>query len=329
MTYSRTKRHLHAAAVAVLAASGIATPAQTQSWPARTVTAVIPLSAGNAIDVVGRAVLEQVSRQIGQPIVVENRAGAGGTLGANAVAKAAPDGYTILIHSSSFAAANAVYATLPYDTVKDFAPVIALGNQPSVLVTAPAKGFKTLGDLVAYAKANPGKLNFASAGVGSASHFAAERFRLAAGFQAQHVPFRGPNEALTDVVAGRVDFYFLPLAPALPMLRDGKLVALAVSTPKRTAALPDVPTTVESGLKDSSYLFWTGMFVHAQTPKPIVERLYEETRKAMATDVVKERFARLAVEPFAMTQAEFEKFFRDDLEATTKLVKDAGIPRTN
>jgi tripartite-type tricarboxylate transporter receptor subunit TctC len=207
--------------------------------------------------------------------------------------------------------------------------VIALGNQPSVLVISPAKGFKSLGDLIAYGKANPGKLTFASAGVGAASHLAAERFRLAAGFEGLHVPFRGPAEALGEVLAGRVDFYFLPLAPALPMLRDGKLIALAVSTPKRSPALPDVPTTTESGLKDSAYLFWTAMFAPAKTPKPILERLHEESRKALETELVKERLTKLAVEPFSMTQPEFEKFFHEDLASTAKLVKDAGIPRAN
>jgi tripartite-type tricarboxylate transporter receptor subunit TctC len=322
-------RALMIALAAACAVAMAAAAARAQPWPSRTITAVVPLSAGNAIDVVARAVLEQLSRQLGQPIVVENRVGAGGTLGANAVAKAAPDGYTLLVHSSSFSASNAIYANLPYDTLKDFIPVIALGNQPTVLVTAPSKGFATLGDLVAAAKAKPGALNFASAGVGAASHLAAERFRLAAGFQAQHVPFRGPNEALTDVMAGRVDFYFLPLAPALPLLQEGKLSALAVSTPTRSSALPNVPTTVEAGLQDASYLFWTAMFVPANTPRPIVDRLHEETRKALETPVVRERLARLAVEPFQMTAAEFEAYFRNDLAATIKLVREAGIPRSH
>ena len=313
--------YLGAALVALTSA------ASAQTWPARPITTIVPLSPGNAIDVVARAVLDQVSKQLGQPIIVENRVGAGGTIGANAVAKAEPDGYTILVHSSSFSASNAIYANLPYDTVRDFAPVIALGNQPTVLVTAPSKGFKTLNDLVSAAKANPGKLNFASAGVGAASHLAAERFRLAAKFEAQHVPFRGPNEALTDVMTGRVDFYFLPLAPALPLLQEGKLVALAVSTPQRSPALPDVPTTVEAGLKDSSYIFWTAMFAPAKTPRDVIEKLHAETRKALETPVVRERLAKIAVEPFPMSQAEFEKYFHADLASTLQLVKDAGVPR--
>ena len=304
--------------------------AQTpQAWPTRTITAIVPLSPGNAIDVVGRAVLEQVSRQIGQAIVVENRVGAGGTLGANAVAKAAPDGHTILVHSSSFASAAAIYSTLPYDTERDFAPVISLGLQPTVLVTAPSNGYKTLADLIAAAKAKPGEVTYASAGIGSASHFAAERFRMAADFRGQHVPFRGPNEALTDVMTGRVVFYFLPLAPALPLLQENKLIALTVSTEKRNASLPDVPTTAEAGIKDASYAFWTALFLPSGTPRAIVERWHEEALKALNTPVVQERLAKLAVQPFPMPLAEFEKYFRADVNANRKLVQDAGIPKTN
>jgi tripartite-type tricarboxylate transporter receptor subunit TctC len=303
--------------------------AQTPPWPSRTITAIVPLSPGNAIDVVGRAVLEQVSRQIGQTIVVENRVGAGGTIGANAVAKAAPDGHTVLVHSSSFASAAAIYSTLPYDTERDFAPVISLGLQPTVLVTSPSNGYKTLGDLIAAAKAKPGEITYASAGIGSASHFAAERFRMAAGFRGQHVPFRGPNEALTDVMTGRVHFYFLPLAPALPMLQEGKLVGLTVSTEQRNAALPDVPTTAEAGIKDASYAFYTALFLPAGTPRDIVERWHAEALKALGTPVVQERLAKLAVVPFPMSLPEFEKYFRDDVNGNRKLVQDAGIPKTN
>ena len=175
-----------------------------------------------------RVVLDQVSKQVGQTIVVENRGGAGGTLGANVVAKAAPDGHTILA-SGALATAHSLYPKLPYDTLRDFVPVIPLGQQPMVLVTAPSKGFKTLGDLITAAKAKPGELNFASAGVGSASHFAAERLRISAGFEAQHIPFRGATEGLTEDLAGRVDFFFVPLAPALSLIKDGRLVALAVT----------------------------------------------------------------------------------------------------
>src|SRR3954468_8470747 len=283
------------------------------NWPDRTITAVVPFAAGAANDIVGRIVFEQVSKQVNQPIVFENRPGAGGTLGANLVAKAAPNGYTVLVHSSSFASALSLYKTLPYDTFNDFAAVLPLGNSPTVLVVAPSKGYKTVADLIAAAKAKPGVMNFASAGLGSTSHLAAERFRLSAGIEAQHIPFRGPNEAFTEVLAGRIDFYFLPLAPALPLVKEGRLIALAVSTDTRALALPDVPTTTELGLKDSSYLFWTGIFVPAKTPREIVDRIHSESVKAMQIPVVQERLAKVGTEPMPMSVDEFGKYFREDV----------------
>ncbi len=308
--------------------SGLAqAPAPTPAhvWPERPIQAIVPFSAGAANDIAGRIVLEQVSKQINQPVVIENRPGAGGTTGANAVAKAQPNGYTILVHSSSFSAAYSLYKTLPYDTLNDFAAVIALAKTPTVLVSAPAKGFKTAGDLITAAKAKPGVMNFASAGIGSVSHLAAERFRLSAGIEAQHVPFRGPNEAFTELIAGRIDFYFLPLAPALPLLKEGTLTALAVSTDTRAGALPEVPTTSELGLKDSTYLFWTGIFAPAKTPRDILVRLYEETQKALQTAAVQERLAKAGAEPMSMSADEFGKYFREDVLATAKLMRELGI----
>jgi len=192
-------------------------------------------------------------------------------------------------------------------------------------VTAPAKGFKSAADLIAAAKANPGAMNFASAGIGSVSHLAAERFRLSAGIEAQHIPFRGPNEAFTEILAGRIDFYFLPLAPALPLVQQGQLTALAVSSEKRAMLLPDVPTTTELGLKDSTYLFWTGVFLPAKTPREIVNKLHEESRKALQVATVQERVAKTGNEPMPMTVAEFDTFFKDDVRATTKLMQQIGI----
>jgi tripartite-type tricarboxylate transporter receptor subunit TctC len=295
------------------------------NWPDRTITAVVPFAAGAANDIVGRIVFEQVSRQVNQPIVFENRPGAGGTLGANLVAKAAPNGYTMLVHSSSFGSALSLYKTLPYDTFNDFAAVLPLGNSPTVLVVAPSKGFKTVADLIAAAKAKPGAMNFASAGIGSTSHLAAERFRLSAGIQAQHIPFRGPNEAFTEVLAGRIDFYFLPLAPALPLVKEGQLTALAVSSEKRATALPDVPTTTELGLKDSTYLFWTAVFLPAKTPRDIVNKLHEESRKALLVPAVQERIAKTGNEPMPMTVDQFNAFFKEDVRATAKLMQQIGI----
>jgi tripartite-type tricarboxylate transporter receptor subunit TctC len=313
------------ACVSVVAAILASDVALAQGYPSRTISAVIPFAPGNANDVVGRIVLDQLSRQLGQPIVIENRSGAGGTTGVAHVAKSAPDGYTVLVHSSTFSAGYSLYKSLPYDTFNDFIAVIPFGIQPTVLVTAPSKDWKTLGELVAAAKANPGKLNYASAGVGAASHLAAERFRLSAGFTAQHIPFRGPVEALTEVMTGRIDFYFLPVAPALPLINEGKLRALAVSTAKRASALPNVPTTAEAGLKDASYAFWNGLFLPAKTPREIVTRLYQESEKALARPDVQQRLAKIGQDPLPMSTEEFEKYFRDDVTETAKLMKAAGV----
>ena len=276
-------------AVLVLAAG--ASAATADSWPSRAVQVVSPFTAGNANDIVGRVVLDQVSKQLGQAFVIENRPGGGGMIGAAFVAKADPDGYTVLLHSSSLSSHVVLHKTLPYDPLRDFAPVVLFGIQPSVLVAAPSKGFKTVADLVAAAKAKPGTLNFASAGIGSASHMAAERLRLAAGIDVQHIPFRGPVEAFTELMSGRIDFYFLPIAPALPVIGEGKVVALAVSTPKRAPALPNVPTTTEAGYPAATYLFWGGLSVPAGTPRPIIDKLHDETQKALDIPAIQERLA--------------------------------------
>jgi len=310
-------------AIALLSALATSTAA-AQAWPSRTITAIIPFAAGNANDIVGRIVLSQVEKQLGQTIVIDNRPGGGTIVGVSAVARAAPDGYTMLVHSSSFSASYSLHKSLPFDMFKDFVAVVPLGYQPMVLVTATAKPWKTLAELVAAAKAKPGALNYASAGVGAASHLAAERFRLSAGFTAQHIPFKGPVEAMTEVITGRIDYYFLPIAPALANIRSGKVRALAVSTAKRAVALPDVPTTAEAGLKDAAYFFWNGLFFPAKTPSDIVNRLHTETQKALAVAAVQERLAKVGQEPLSMTPAQFEKYFHDDVRDTARLMQTAG-----
>jgi tripartite-type tricarboxylate transporter receptor subunit TctC len=317
---------MHRAIMALAATWFIAAPgaASAQSWPSRPVTVVVPFTPGTAVDISARVVMDEVSRQIGQPVVVENRGGAGSTIGTNLVAKAAPDGHTVLV-TGSIASAHATFKSLPYDTLGDFVGVASLGLQPLVLVTAPSKGFKTLDELIKAAKA--GSLTYASAGIGSATHLALERFRLSAGFQAQHVPFRGAPEGLREVIAGRVDFYSVPLPPALPLIKDGKLIALAVSADKRASVLPDVPTTVELGHKGSAYYLYGGVYVHAKTDRAIAQRLHQEIGKALQVPAVRERLAKLGAEPMPMSQPEFDKYFRDDVAANVKLVKDASIPQ--
>jgi tripartite-type tricarboxylate transporter receptor subunit TctC len=308
-----------------LTALAAAVPAAAQDWPARNVAVIVPLGAGSASDIMARVVMDQVGRQLNRTFVVENRPGAGGTIGAAMVAKSAPDGYTILAYGA-LATANALYTKLRFNVVDDFVPVIPFGIQPLVVVTSPAKGYKTLGDLIAAAKAKPGALNFSSAGVGSASHFAGERLAVAAGFQAQHIPLKGAAEAVTEIVAGRIDFSPQLPTTTLPLINDGKLMPLAVSAHKRAAVMPNVPTTIEAGLSaDSVYPFYSGLFVPAKTPRNIVERLYRETAKALQAPAVQARLAKLGVEPMPMTLDQFAKFFKDDVAAALALVKVAKI----
>jgi tripartite-type tricarboxylate transporter receptor subunit TctC len=306
-----------------------ASAGSAQTWPTRSITAISTVSAGNAGDIIARIVLEQVSKQIGQSFVIENRPGGGGTIGTASVARAEPDGHTVLLMTSSQASYVVLHKTLAYDPLKDFVPVVMFGAQPSVLVAAPSKGWKTVKDLVAAARAKPGALNFASAGLGSASHWAAERLRLAAAINVQHIPFRGPVEAFTEVMTGRVDFYYLPIAPALPNIKDGKVVALAVSTPKRAPLLPDVPTVAEAGYPNAEYLFWGGIGVPAKTPRSIIDKLHNETQAALKVPEVQEKIGKLGVQPFPMSVEAFGQFFRDEITGTVKLAKEINLTPTN
>ena len=298
--------------------------ALAQTWPSKPIRAIIPFAAGSATDVVPRVVFEPLSAQLGQVIVVENRGGAGTTIGAALVAKAEADGYTLLATSSAHTLVPTVYPSAPYDTAADFAAVVSLGSGPNVLVVSPAKDFKTAQDLVAAAKARPGSFNFASAGVGSATHLSAERFRMAAGFDAVHIPFRGGAEAITEVLAGRAEFYFCPLGTALPQVREGKLLALAVSSPKRAALLPDVPSVVEL-FPNSDYAFWIGVFMPAKTPRDVVDRFHRETIKTMQLPNVKERLETLGMDPMPLTPAEFDAHVRSEIVSTGLLAKAAGL----
>ena len=315
---------LHSLLVALVFMAAGSGTAGAQSWPARPIRAIIAFAAGSATDIIPRVVFEPLSAQLGQPIVVENRGGAGTTIGAAAVAKAEPDGYTLLATSSAHTLVPTVYPHAPYDTAADFAAVISLGTSPNVLVVSPAKGFKTAYDLAAAAKARPGALNFSSAGVGSATHLSAERFRMAAGFQALHIPFRGGAEAITEVLSGRADFLFTPLGTALPQIRAGNLVALAVSSPKRAALLPEVPSVLEL-FPNSDYPFWIGIFTPAKTPRDIIETFHREAVKSMQSPNVKERLATLGMEPMPATPAEFDARVRAEIGTTGVLAKAAGL----
>ena len=315
-------RAMTCAAITVLLI-GPAPLASAQQWPTRAIRVISPYPAGSASDTVSRVVLNEVSRLIGQPVVIEMRPGAGGSIGFASVARSDPDGYTLVTSSSSMATERVLHKTLPYDPVRDFVPVVLIGTSPNVLLVSKQSGFNTVADLVAAAKAKPGTLTFASAGIGSSSHMAAERFRLAAKIDVRHVPFR--EGGLTEVMAGRIDFYFIPLAAAASALGNDKLAVLAVSSPDRVPILPNVPSIVEAGYPGAVFRFWNGLSAPAKTPREIVEKLHNETEKALNSPAVRERLAKLGVEPKQISVEEFGQFFRDDLAATTQLAKEANI----
>lgn len=298
-------------------------PAAAQSWPVKPIRAIVPFSTGSTIDIIGRIVTEPLAAQLGQQIVVENRGGAGGTIGSNAVAQAEPDGYTLLVHASAHSAAPASYAKLPYDTAADFAGVVMFGYVPNVTVVSPKKGFKTIRELIDAGK--KGNFTFASAGIGSATHWGAERLRVAAGMEATHIPFKGGPEALTEVVTGRVDFMSIGISSGLPLIRDGRLLALAVSTQKRSSALPEVPTTLEAGYPDSDYTFWNGMFALAKTPRAIVDRLHQEVQRVLALPAVKEKFALQGIEPMPLSPTEIDALMRREVASNIAIAKAAKL----
>jgi tripartite-type tricarboxylate transporter receptor subunit TctC len=270
-----------------------------------------------------------MSQSMGQQLVVENRGGASGTIGQAAVAQAQPDGYTIMIHSSSHTVSPSTFAKLPFDTVTGFAGVTPISTTPNVLVVSPSKGYKTVRDLLNAAKAKPGSMNFASAGQGSATHLNAEKFKMAAGIDATNIPFKGSAEAVTEVMAGRVDYYFSPIAPVIGQIRGGQLQALAVGSPRRASALPDVPTTAEAGVPGSEFNFWIGMMVPAKTPRDIVNRLNAEVQKALALPEVKERFVQLGADAWTLSPEQFDAYIKTEIVSNAALVKAAGLTPTN
>jgi tripartite-type tricarboxylate transporter receptor subunit TctC len=311
------------ALVIALASLAAISVARADQWPAKPIRVIVPLSAGSAADIIPRIVFEQLSAQHGQSIIVENKPGASGTIGARTVATAEPDGYTLLAHSSAHIIAPSTVANLPYDPIKDFAAVAPLGNLPNVLVIAPTANVKTLKELVAVGKTRP--ITFGSIGPGSPITLSMQRLRLSAGFKVQDIPFKGAPEALVEVMTGRVDVYYSPLLAALPYIKSGKLLPLAVSSPTRAPTIPNVPTTQEAGYANSAYRFWIGVFAPAKTPSDIVKKLNAEIEKAMQAPAVRAKLEKLGVQPMAMDTAAFDKFVREELQSNSELVKAAGI----
>lgn len=295
------------------------------AYPSKPIRVIVPFAAGSTTDIIARAITDKMSQSMGQQLVIDNRGGASGTIGQAAVASAAPDGYTVMIHSSSHTVSPSTFAKLPFDTVRDFAGVTPISSLSNALVVSPQKGYRTLGDLLVAARAQPGKLNFASAGQGSATHLNAEKFKLAARIDATNIPFKGSAEAVTEVLAGRVDYYFSPIAPVIGQIREGQLLALAVGSPQRAGALPDVPTTAEAGVPGSEFNFWIGMMAPAKTPRPVIERLHAEVLKALATPEVKERFAKLGADTWTLKPEQFDAYIKDEIASNASVVKAAGL----
>jgi tripartite-type tricarboxylate transporter receptor subunit TctC len=296
------------------------------AWPnGQTIRFIVPFTPGSGTDVIARLIANRVAEKLGTSIFIENKPGAGGTIGAAVVAKSAPDGYTFLIQSSGHVVNPFIYSNLPYDTLKDFSGVTSLVQLPNVMVTSPNSGYASVNDLVAKAHASPGEKNYASAGNGSATHMNAEKFRIAARINANHIPYKGTPDAITDTMAGRVDWFFSPIVSALPLINDGKLKALAVGTAKRSIVLPNVPTTIEAGVPNSSYIFWVGVFAPSQTPAKIINRMNESILTVMKDPAVIDQLNKLGAEPMVMGSDQFNKMVKTEMDAASLLVKESKM----
>lgn len=298
--------------------------AQPGAFPNRPVKLLSGATPGSASDIIGRAVGEKLQAELGQPVVVENRSGASGSVAVQAMLQAPADGHTISVYTAAHTVVPLI-SKVPYDPVKDIAAVAPLAAVPNVMVVSPSKGYRSVRDVIAAAKAAPGKLNYASVGAGTATHMSAEKFRTAAGIEVVHVPYKGSPEAINETIAGRIDYFFAPLVSALPMIKAGRLQALAMSTPRRSPLLPDVPTLAEAGVAKADYLFWIGMLVPAKTPKDVILRINQATNKALQAPDVQERLAALGAEAMPMSPDQFDALIREEMVTNAAIIKAAGI----
>ena len=311
--------------VAALVVAAFALPLQAQNFPTKPVRLIISFTPGSSTDIIGRVVASKLQEMWGQPVVAENRTGAGGTIGSRYVLDQPADGYTLLANSSAHAANPGMYAKMPYDTMKDFVNLALLGGGPNVMITAPDSGLKSLADFVNAAKANPGKLNFASAGVGSGTHFNIEKLLIATGVKVTHVPYKGTPEAIGDTIGNRTCCYWAPLNAALPHVQGGKAVALAVSSAQRSPLLPNVPTVAEQGYPGFDYTLWVGLWAPAALPADIAAKINKDVLAALAAPDVRDRLQKLGTVPGNMTIPQFTDFVRREIEETQKILNAAGI----
>jgi len=309
------------------ALAAFAMQAAAQGYPTKPVQVIISFTPGSATDIVGRIVTAKLSELWGQPVINENRAGAGGAIGSAVVAKAAPDGYTLLINSNAHSVNPAIYAKLPYETTKDFTDIAALTESPNVLVVGTESRFKTLGDFVAYAKANPGKINFGHAGVGSGTHLNTVKLISASKIDVTQVPFKGTPEVVAAILSGNVDCYWAPISAGVSQIKGGKLRALAVSSARRSPLLPDLQTAAEAGVKGADFALWFGVWGPAGMPADLVNKINADVRKALADEVVKDRLAKTGNVPLDMTAQQFARFVRSEMDDYQRVVSAAGIPK--
>lgn len=313
----------HRLLIAALALA--ASQAFAQGYPNKPVRLIIAFTPGSSTDIIGRAVAAKLSELWGQPVIAENRAGAGGSIGSAAVLREAADGYTLLANSSAHVANPAIYANLPYDTLKDFANIAPLAGGPNVMFVGTGTGWKTFADFLAAAKAKPGALNFSSAGVGSGTHFNLEKLKLMAGIDVAHVPYKGTPEAIGDTIAGRVCCYFAPINAALPHIKGGKALALAVTSAQRTSLLPDVPTIAESGVAGFDYTLWIGLWGPAAMPADIVSKINADVNRALASPDLAQRLTNLGTLPAKMSPVQFTEYVRKEVADSARVLKAAGI----
>jgi tripartite-type tricarboxylate transporter receptor subunit TctC len=324
----------HASVLAALSAASFSTgvpaqapasPGAVQSYPSRPIRIVIGFTPGGGPDITARLIGQRLTESWKQQVVVDNRPGAGGTIAAQTVARANPDGHTLLSVSSAHAVAPAVYARLPYDTLKDFASITLTANGPALLIASPTIGVKTVKDLIALARSKPGQLNFSSAGIGSGTHFAGELLRLQAGIDVTHVPFKGIPEAITETITGRVQFFISPFASVFNLVKEGKAHALAVTSAQRMALTPDLPTVSESGLPGYRWDFWYAMLAPAKLPQPVIRKLNDEITRILRLPDTKERWVALGAEPTPSTPAELDKLIAEEIATYAKIARAAGI----
>jgi tripartite-type tricarboxylate transporter receptor subunit TctC len=295
-----------------------------EAWPFRPIRFILPFPPGGGTDILGRLIAERLSANLGQPVVTENRGGAGGNVGAEAAAKSAPDGYTIVLVAPSLAISATLYSKINYDPVKDFAPVSLVATVPNVMITQASLPVQTLDEFIAFAKSKPGALNFGSGGAGTSNHLAGELFNIVTGAKLVHIPYKGVNLAMQDVLAGNVHLVFIGIPAAAPHIKAGRLRALALVAPQRSSALPEIPTVAEAGLRDFEVTTWYGVLAPAGTPKNVVNRLNAELVKIMHSPELKERLAATGTDPLTSTPEEFAAYIKREIAKWGEVVRKSG-----